>query len=202
MQFDRNKLKSVIEYVISKCPASKLGAVKLHKVLYFSDMLRYAETSNSITGSTYCKSPFGPTCKQLPAALVEAVADDAVRIETANYFGYRKKEFISLRPANLDPLSKEEISLIDEMITFVCENNSAKTISDLSHNRAWESVEFGEEIKYNSVYHIFPTEVSDDALAWASAEVENVEASRSSHNTVDFGSFAALRSRVLAGTRN
>jgi hypothetical protein len=39
MQFDRAKLKTVILYACSKCDAEQMGAVKLHKVLYFADML-------------------------------------------------------------------------------------------------------------------------------------------------------------------
>jgi hypothetical protein len=38
MQFDRAKLKAVILYTCAKCEASKLGAVKLNKVLYYGDI--------------------------------------------------------------------------------------------------------------------------------------------------------------------
>ena len=84
------------------------------------------------------------------------------------------------------------------MIEFVCVNNTAKTISEFSHNKAWEVAEYGEELPYASVFHIFPTEVSEDAKSWALIEAENVETQRSKCNTVDFDTFSAFRKRVQA----
>ena len=58
MQFDRAKLKTVILYVCSRCEPAQLGAVKLHKVLYFTDMLHYAHAGTAVTGATYRERPF------------------------------------------------------------------------------------------------------------------------------------------------
>lgn len=69
MQFDREKLKAAILYACRRCGPNRLGAVKLHKVLYYSDMLRYVQSGRSITGSTYRKRPLGPTCDQLLGTL-------------------------------------------------------------------------------------------------------------------------------------
>ena len=74
MQFDLAKLKDVILYACSRCEPSRLGAVKLHKILYFSDMIYYANVGAPLTGATYRKRPMGPTCDQLLATLNELVA--------------------------------------------------------------------------------------------------------------------------------
>lgn len=197
MQFNRNKLRCVVHHTISKCRADKLGAVKLHKVLYYSDMLRYAETGNSLTGSHYRKRPFGPTCEELSTTLNQMVADGIVETKSVNYFGYLKKQFSSQTQPDLSCLSTDETALINEVIDFVCEQNSAKSISEYSHSRAWDSVDFGEEIRYNSVFLIFPDEVSQEALDWASGQVGEVEAQKSSHPSVDPLDFAAFRSKIL-----
>ena len=62
VQFDRDKLKAVILHLCRTVPAERLGAVKLHKTLYFTDMLRYAQARRAVTGATYKKRPYGPTC--------------------------------------------------------------------------------------------------------------------------------------------
>jgi hypothetical protein len=87
------------------------------------------------------------------------------------------------------------------VIEFVCLNNSAKTISEFSHNRAWEIAKFGDVIPYNSVFSIFPTQVSLEAMDWARDEVEKLEAEGSLTDTVGSVTFADFRSRVLEARR-
>ncbi len=197
MQFDRAKLKAVILYTCSKCDSSDLGAVKLHKVLYYADMLRYAAVGNSVTGATYRKRPLGPTCDQLLPTLRELGSEGAINIRESDYFGYRKKEYVALREPEMARLSGEEVELINEVIEFVCANNTAKTISEYSHNRAWEMVEFSQVIPYSSVLHLFPTQVSNEALEWGAGLAEEIADQRSKTNPMDYVDFTAFRSRVL-----
>jgi hypothetical protein len=201
MQFDRAKLKAVILYTCQKCEAAQLGATKLNKVLYFSDMLHYAHVGASITGSTYRKRPFGPTNDQLLVSLAELKRQGAIDIRNVDYFGFIKKEYIAVESPEIDRLSKIERELLDDVIEFVCLNNSAKTISEFSHNRAWEIAKFGDVIPYNSVFSIFPTQVSLEAMDWARDEVEKLEAEGSLTDTVGSVTFADFRSRVLEARR-
>ncbi|MGP0057808.1 MAG: Panacea domain-containing protein [Beijerinckiaceae bacterium] len=202
MQFDRTKLKEVILYACSHCEPAKLGAVKLNKVLYFADMLHYANVGAPITGSTYRKRPMGPTCDQLPGTLDELERTGELQIRDVDYFGFRKKEYIASAIEQGETLSKLQRELLNEVIEFVCVNNSAKTISEFSHNKAWEIAEFGAEIKYNSVFNLFPTQVSPDTWEWAAQEAQSVEAARSGNNPVATRTFGDFRKRVLAGLRN
>ena len=48
MQFDRSKLEAVILHTCDVCPPAKLGAVKLHKVLYFLDMIHFAQSGSRL----------------------------------------------------------------------------------------------------------------------------------------------------------
>ncbi|WP_342359901.1 Panacea domain-containing protein [Terrarubrum flagellatum] len=197
IQFDRAKLKAVILYTCEKCQPSRLGAVKLHKVLYFSDMLRYAGEGSAITGATYRKRKLGPTCDQLLPTLRELETDGALEIRDADYFGYKKKEFIAKAAPDLERLNAAELALLDEVIEFVCENNSAKTISDYSHNAAWDMTDFGAVISYPSVFHLFPNQVSTEALDWSVAEVTKIEDLKSQGRALGNASYRAFRSRVL-----
>src|SRR5438445_488262 len=109
MQFNRAKFKDVILYTCHKCDSSKLGAVKLNKVLYFSDMIRYAWTGGPVTGATYRKRKHGPTTDSLLPALRELSAERKLEIHDVNYFGFTKKEYVPLTEPDISRLSKEEI---------------------------------------------------------------------------------------------
>jgi Protein of unknown function (DUF4065) len=197
VQFDRAKLKAVILYACARCDVSKLGAVKLHKVLYYADMLHYAHLGNPITGATYRKRALGPTCDQLLPTLRELARERSIEIRDADYFGYRKKEYVPLADPEVERFTKAEIALLSDVIDFVCFNNTAKTISEYSHNRAWELAEFGDVLPYHSVFHLFPTQVSPEAMEWASQEVNKIEAEKSDNEAVGGKVFRNLRDRVL-----
>lgn len=201
MQFDRAKLKDVILYACAKCDPSRMGAVKLNKVLYFSDMLRYANVGTPLTGATYRKRPKGPTCEQLLYVLSELALENSLQIRDVEYFGYLKKEYTVLTKNAGESLSEAERALVDEVVEFVCVNNTAKTISEFSHNRAWEIAEFGDIITYNSIFNIFPTHVSEDTWDWASQEAKEIAAERSNKNSVEGDLFGTLRKKVLEGLR-
>jgi hypothetical protein len=202
MQFDRAKLKDVVLYACSACDPSRMGAVKLNKVLYFADMLRYANVGAPMTGSTYRKRRNGPTCDQLLPVLTELTREGALEVRDVDYFGYLKKEYITRQQPSSDSLSSEEKALLDEVIEFVCVNNTAKTISEFSHNRAWEIADSGDIIKYTSVFNLFPSEVSEDTLAWAASEAREIEGERSQNPPVESRVFSTLRKKVLAGIRD
>ena len=146
MQFDRAKFKDVVLYTCHKCDRSKLGAVKLNKVLYFLDMVRYAWTGAPVTGAAYKKRKHGPTTDYLLPALRDLVAERKLQINDVNFFGFTKKEYVTLVEPDISRLGKEEIILLDEVIDFVCSDNTATTISEYSHQTPWEMVEFGRVI--------------------------------------------------------
>lgn len=197
MQFNRAKLKTAILYTCAHCDPSHLGAVKLHKVLYFADMLHYAHVGAPITGATYRKRPHGPTCDELLPTLSEMEKAGHINVREVDYFGYRKKEYTALDSPDAALFSESERALLDEVIEFVCRNNSAKTISDFSHNRAWEIAEFGETLPYNSVYLLYPTQASPEALEWGAQEAKKIETQRSQGNTLGRRPFRTLRESVL-----
>ncbi|WP_162913996.1 Panacea domain-containing protein [Taklimakanibacter lacteus] len=197
MQFDKAKLKSVILYACTRCDGGELGAVKMHKVLYFLDMLHYADMGAPVTGSTYRKRDIGPTNDQLLPTLREMKAAGEIDVREVDYFGYRKVEYVARAQPRTELFSKRELDLLDEVIDFVCARNTAKTISEFSHNRAWEMVEFGAEIPYNSVLLILPTQVSPEAIEWGASQVGAIEAERSKGDAMGGTDFGAIRRRVL-----
>jgi hypothetical protein len=201
MQFDKTKLHAAILYICGRCEPAALGAVKLNKVLYYTDMLHYFSQGNPITGATYRKRPFGPTCDQLLGALRELSGQGKIDIREVDFFSYKKKEYHLTGESGRFSLSSSESAFIDKVVEFVCEENSAKSISEISHSAAWDMAEMGEELPYNSVYHIFPNQVSLEALEWATDAASEIATERTRSEPMDYVDFAAFRSRVLQENR-
>jgi hypothetical protein len=201
MQFDRAKLKTVILYTCARCDQSNLGAVKLNKVLYYADMLHYVNVGTPITGANYKKLARGPVCEGLLPILRELERDGALEIRDVNYFGYRKKEYHALIEPDVERLSKAELLVLEEVIDFVCHNNTAKTISEFSHNAAWEMAEFGEVIPYSSAFLLYPGEVSQEAMDWAAKEVASGATERPKEKALGDISLKAFRDRISEARR-
>src|SRR5438874_6123820 len=94
VQFDRMKFKELILFICRNCEPSRLGAVKLHKILYLADMLQFAFEGHAITGSVYIKQEFGPTSRHLLGILRELQREKAIRISNSIYFRFRKATFL------------------------------------------------------------------------------------------------------------
>ena len=173
--FDKEKLKDVVHYVCSKCEPSELGNVKLHKILYFADMLHYQSTLKPLTGVEYIKQQFGPVARHLTWAVKELEKEGRIRLERRDYFGFEKKDYISLTDPQMGRIGNVAPKLLDDVIDFVCAR-SAREISELSHNAAWNAARMGEVIPYYSAIGMAPAEVSEADMAWAVEEAHRLKA--------------------------
>ena len=196
VQFDRNKLKAVILHICRTVPADRLSAVKLHKSLYFTDMLRYAQSGRAVTGATYKKRPNGPTCVQLLPVLAEMEHDGMIQVSQSDYFGFRKADYVALADPDYGRLTTGEVALLDEVTDFVCNRHSARTISEFSHQLPWELATFGEVIGYDTALMLLPSEPSVAAFNMVSAEAEALGTTRSRGDAVARSTYRDFRSRV------
>jgi len=200
--FDRDKLRAAVLHVIGLCKPDRLGAVKLHKVLYYSDMLTYLDTGKPVTGAEYRKRPFGPTCDAVLTVLDDLSRNGEISIEKVEYHGFLKKQFTLVSNPETNRLSESEKATLAEMVDFVCYNNSAKTISDFSHDMVWEMVEFGDIIPYHNAIHLIPNVPSREATIWAETEAKRIAPSRAEPDRVagiDAGAFRARVAELLRG---
>ncbi|MGO4842398.1 hypothetical protein AB4144_60040, partial [Rhizobiaceae sp. 2RAB30] len=97
--------------------------------------------------------------------LDELAYNNVISIERVEYHGFQKKQFRLTGGADTNRLSADEKATLDEMVDFVCNNNSAKTISDFSHDMVWEMVEFGDVIPYYNAIHMIPNIASPEAAS-------------------------------------
>lgn len=189
IQFNRQKFKDVVHYVVdyvsTKYSSEALGNTKLHKVLYFSDMLHYLATGIPLTGADYQRQRFGPTARLLTSCLKELEREGRIGTGRVDYYGFSKAEYHALRAPDLSALPQRDRSLIEEMADFVCAR-SAVEISEFSHDDVWSSVPMGERIPYYAAFAMFPSELTDEDMEEAAAEslelAPQIEAERERHH--------------------
>ncbi len=165
--FEPEKFKALVHYVCFKCDRMDLGATKLNKTLWFSDVWFYLNHGRPITGETYVKQKFGPVSSRIEMVIDELRRNGLIEVRDAAYFGYPKKEYIALKRPDLSLFSAEEISVVDMMIDGVCRKNTARSISEISHNQAWKLAEMGEEIPYYTVFSAPQAGITKADLEWA-----------------------------------
>jgi len=198
MQFDRAKLRAAILHTCRAVEPDQLGAVKLHKVLYFLDMMHYAQTGSPVTGATYRKRPYGPTCVPLLPILREMSSEGLIEIKQVEFYGRWKTEYHAFKGEEPGILNESELAVLDEVIEFVCEKNTAKSISDFSHQLPWEMVEFGAVIPYESALLLYPVDVTPEALEATEEGLEEVADARLRTDSVAFTKLSDFRSRIRA----
>jgi len=177
MDFDREKFKALVHYVCWSCKddTSKLGGTKLNKILWLADFVRYYRTGDPLTGARYVKRQFGPVPRAINPVLAELERDGAVFARQVMFHGKPKTDFIVVTEPDIN-LTEDERTLVDRTIKYVCDEHTAKSISDLSHDAVWHAAEDGEDIPY---FTIFATkgEIDDDDREWARQEIEDMEVS-------------------------
>ena len=197
MQFDREKMRAVILRACHSCDPSDLGAVKLNKVLYYLDMLRYVDTRSAVTGAVYRKRPNGPASDQLLFQLRDMARAGDIEIRDVEYHGYIKKEYRALVAEPVGVLNDEEIALLDDVIDFVCRHNTAKSISDYSHSLPWEIAPMGGVMPYHTAMLLLPSQPSPEAFEIAERESDQLGRARSEESSVGMSKLSDFRGRIL-----
>jgi hypothetical protein len=173
--FDRAKFKALIHYICDRCPdPTLLGAVKLNKILWFSEVLMYLNFGNPITGERYVKRPRGPMASHAYEVLKELEQEGKIRIRNVPFHGFTKTEYISLEDADTSVFSEKERLIVDDLMDTICNHHTAKSISEVTHNQVWDAAEIGEQIPYHTVFVMRSGELDEEDIAWAKQVAERV----------------------------
>lgn len=169
------KLEEAVHYVCSNCnEEDRLGAVKLNKILYYSDMINYAKTGESITGASYAKRQRGPAARQLWPAMEHLRERSRLDWTEVPVFEGARREFDAHGATNVDVFKPSELKQIDAMIRFVCDQGAAE-VSDFSHTIVWEAADMGEDLPYDTFLVSWLHEPDDKRLQKAAQHLAAVE---------------------------
>jgi hypothetical protein len=171
--FNRHKFKQLVHYVCYRRSdkPSTLGAVKLNEILWLCDFLAYRELEEPITGARYVKRQYGPVPHQIVPVLNELQSEGVLKVKPTRYHGFEKASYTVLRPVSNDFLSPKEKDIVDRVITVVCDEHTAKSISEASHDDVWKIAEDGEEIPYFTIF-ANQGKITPEDLEWARMQLE------------------------------
>jgi hypothetical protein len=176
-QPDLEKLGNLTHYICYQChDPSVLGATKLNKVLWYSDLLAFLKLGHSITGERYIKRQFGPVPEHILGVVEELESKDALVVRDVEFFGKQKTEYVALTEPDISMFKPEEISIVDSIIDVVCHKHTATSISMASHDVIWKLAEIGEEIPMSAVLVSELGEVIEDDIKWAQKGLADREA--------------------------
>lgn len=146
------RFRELIVYISEKCANDMYyGAVKLNKILYYSDFRAFERFGVPLTGVRYFRLPKGPA----PAALLpiqgELIREGAIRIDIVKIGGYDQKRTIALRKPVLQHFTDDELQLVDEVIGELWPQNATE-VSDASHDIRWRTLKHKDFIPYEAAF--------------------------------------------------
>lgn len=157
MDFNKEKFKNVLHYIIHKCGhKSNVGKTVLYKLMYFSDFNFFELYETSLTNESYRKLPRGPAPIHFDVAIDELTSEGKIDIKTKNLPSERiMYNYSSLEEPEMD-FASEELSVIDDVLETLSDMN-ANQISEYSHgDMPWRATEDYEIIDYGFVFYRNP----------------------------------------------
>lgn len=117
MEFDKEKFKNVLHFIIYKCGfRNTVGRTVVHKLLYFSDFNYYSEFNKSITNESYIRKERGPVPVHFEMAIEELVEEKKISLGKRRLpCGKIMNRYFSLKGPEMD-FTKEELVIINKVI--------------------------------------------------------------------------------------
>jgi hypothetical protein len=152
MNFNRAKLKSLIHYAAYRLVDRPLvlDAVKMNKVLWYSDQAAYLATGTPLTGDKYIKKPMGPVSSSLMAIVDELEAEK--RLARRQFTEDEPIHYLALTAPDMSAFSGEEMRMIEDAIDLVCNKHTSRSISQKSHDIVWKLADLDDEIPYEALW--------------------------------------------------
>lgn len=140
------------ELVLHVCRQSEgdapFGAVKLNKILFYSDFVAYVQFGHAITWQPYQRLENGPAPKRLLPIVKKMEEHGEIATREVPYYGRTQRQYWALREPDLSQFTGDEIALVDRIIRE-CWGKHARAMSDMSHEfRGWQQAKDGEIIPY------------------------------------------------------
>ncbi len=152
MEFDRKKFRDLVLYVIWRSGDSPdFGAIKLNKVLWFSDARSYEATGKPITGEVYTRQKYGPVPRHIDEVLEELSRDGVISSRSEPYFNFMVRRLQAHQPPDISAFAPREMNMVDWWIKHIDEEHSAVSISEKSHDYGWKLAALGEVLPYKAI---------------------------------------------------
>jgi uncharacterized phage-associated protein len=174
------KFKALVHHVVATCgDPQRLGATRLNKICWYVDTLSFRVAARPVTDETYVKRQHGPVPRSILRVIRELEGEQKIHVRDHHYLPGRKMRiFVALEDADVSIFAPTELEIIDFVIKHVCNNHSAASISELSHDVIWEAANEGEEIPLAATLVAHPAELRGEIKAWADRAIDKAEAAK------------------------
>ena len=170
-----DQYKALVHHIIHECNdhPERLGAIRLNKALWFSDVIAFQVDGEPITGETYVKLKFGPVPRHIPAALQELEQEGSIAIKKSE-FVYDMHKFYSTCSPDPDALSDNVKRIVSNVLGDLL-GHTANAVSEMSHDIIWNAAHEGEEIPVYATLVAVPGEITQDMIEWAEEVIRDRE---------------------------
>lgn len=144
----RERLKNIIHFICRECGTDpdRLGKVKLHKIVYYSDLYRFRIKAKPIIGVEFVKHQFGPWVAEMDDVLRELEAEGKVAIiPRRDEDEYDPVRLVGKGSPDISAFEAREIGIIREQMDELCPR-TATQVSEASHGPVWKMAEMGEPL--------------------------------------------------------
>lgn len=142
-KYNKEYFEEIVLYIINKINGKDLGKVKLHKILWFSDLEKYLQAGHTITNCRYVRQKRGPMSRNLDKTIEALVKRDAItqdREDDESQWIYQPN-----CSADVSFLSEDDIKIIDNQIERI-RNMMARDISEETHTSTWRALSNGQDM--------------------------------------------------------
>lgn len=166
------KFKALVHFMVHECQdnPSKLGAIRLNKALWYTDVAAYRASGASVTNERYVKRQMGPVPAHILSTIRELQGEGKIHVREP-VGRYDSRKFLSLTAPDPAILSDDEKELAKTVLSAVL-GYTANAISEMTHDIIWEAADDGEEIPLYATLVSTRGPITDDVKAWARGIIE------------------------------
>lgn len=146
---NENKFRELLLFIARRSEGDpRFGAIKLNKLLFYSDFLAYLELGHPITGQPYFALENGPAPRYLVRVREQMVKSKEIAIARKTTFDGVQERVLALREPDPNKFTPAEIALVTKVLDG-CRSQSGTELSELSHRFAgWRLAGQKEDIPY------------------------------------------------------
>ena len=168
------KFKKLVHYICNRCTDSpvQLGATKLNKILWISDLFAYIDMGQPITEERYIKKQYGPVAETMRSTLENLQQEQSLLIRNGTF--PTPTLYFSMKEPDISDFTSNQISLVDRVIGWVVNEHSAVSISEFTHKHyAWNIASIGEHIPHHAVFASSSAEIDEHDISWAKRTIKD-----------------------------
>lgn len=158
MDFDKEKFKSLIHYIISIYDKQEsINRAVLFKLLYFSEFNFYETNERLITGESYLKWDYGPVPRDFLESKNELIQEGKIK-EKKQSLGndYKKYTYSSLVNLDTNIFNEDELDCIKNTFEKIGHMGASQISAYIHGDMPWQAAEDNEEIEPEFVFYRDP----------------------------------------------